>query len=253
MTPFDPFTALGLPPQALVDRRVPKTLLIKNGSFASGDRRRIREGIQEMKWLAVLKPTTVGIAAYRDAEREYLEIAVLRLDLRPNALGGARLVEMVHRAVPYPVLLISRQRGAPELSLAHKRRSMRDSARIVVEGDLVAVRIDPASALDAVTAFRDSIALERQPRSTLHAVYQGWIDAVNAFRAAKVTGTFSLPASPAAAADRQAALTEYRRLLEAIATIYSNAPKETQITRRAELNIELARLQANRDAARARL
>ena len=28
MTPFDPFVALALPPDALIDRRVPKTLLI---------------------------------------------------------------------------------------------------------------------------------------------------------------------------------------------------------------------------------
>ena len=141
MTPFDPFTALGLPPQALVGRRVPKTLLIENGCFASGDRRRIREGIDALRWLAVLKPTTVGIAEYRDSEREYLEIAVLMLDLRPNA-RRARLVEIVHRAVPYPVLLISRGQGAPEVSLVHKRRSLRDPSRIVIDGELVVVQVD---------------------------------------------------------------------------------------------------------------
>ena len=99
MTLFDPFEALELPPDALIDRRVPKTLLIKNGAFAAGDRRRIQEGIEELRWLAALKPTTVGVAEYRDAEREYLEIAVLKLDLRPDA-RAERLVELVHRAGP---------------------------------------------------------------------------------------------------------------------------------------------------------
>ena len=75
MTSFDPFEALALPSNALIDRRVPKTLLIENGAFAAGDRRRIREGIGELRWLAALKPATVGIAVYRDDEREYLEIA----------------------------------------------------------------------------------------------------------------------------------------------------------------------------------
>ena len=102
------------PSDALIDRRVPKTLLIENGAFASGDRRHIREGIEELRWLAALKPATVGIAEYRDAGREYLEIAILKIELRPAANGG-RLVELVHRAVPYPVLLIVRRQGTPEL------------------------------------------------------------------------------------------------------------------------------------------
>ena len=252
MTPFDPFTALALPPEALIDRRVPKTVLIENGSFASGDRRRIRKGIEELRWLAALKPATVGIAEYRDAEREYLEIAVLKLTLRPAA-RGARPVELVHRAVPYPLLLIAWRSGTPELSLAHKRRSLGDADKTVVDGEMVAARIDADCAHEPVTAFRDALALERQPRSTLCALYQGWIDAVQAFRAAKVTGAFTIPATAAAAADREVALREYCHLHDTIATMYSAARKETQMSRRVDMNMELARLRADRDAARARL
>lgn len=47
MMPFDPFVALVLPPWALIGRRVPKTLLIEDGTPAVGDRRRICEGIEE--------------------------------------------------------------------------------------------------------------------------------------------------------------------------------------------------------------
>ena len=57
MKPFDPIAALALPDDALVDRRVPKTLLIENGAPTAADKRRIREGIEEIQWLAALKPT----------------------------------------------------------------------------------------------------------------------------------------------------------------------------------------------------
>ena len=252
MTPSDPFTALALPADALIDRRVPKTLLVENGSFAAQDRRRIREGIEALRWLAVLKPATIGVAEYRDAEREYMEIAVLKLDLRPAA-PAARLVGLVHRAVPYPVLLISWWNDTPELSLAHKRWSLGEAGRTVVDGEIVAVRIDTESTHEPVTAFRDALALERQPRSTLHALYQGWINAVQAFRASQVTGAFTLPTTGAAAADREEALRDYGRIDDMIATIYSASRKERQMPRRVELNMELARLRAHRDAARARL
>ena len=252
MTSFDPFEALALPSNALIDRRVPKTLLIENGVFAAGDRRHIREGVEELKWLAALKPTTVGISEYRDDKREYLEIVVLRLDLRPTA-RGERVVELIHRAVPYPVLLIAWREGAPELSLVHKRRSLGEAARTVIDGEIVVARVREDCPSELLSAFRDALALARRPRSTLMDLYRGWIDTVLAFRAAGITGEFRLPHTKAAATDRETALRDYRWLDKRIASIQSAARKETQMSRRAEMNVELARLRADRDAARARL
>ena len=252
MTPFDPFTALALPPDACIARRVPKTLLTEHGAFAAGDRRRIREGVKELRWLAALKPATVGIAEYRDADREYVEIAVLRLDLRPVPRSD-RLVELVHRAVPYPVFLIAWRDGTPEVSLAHKRRSLGEATRTVIDGEIVFARIHGDAAHEPLAAFRSALALARQPRGTLKDLYQGWIDTMQTFRAATITGAFRLPPTSAAAADREAALREYRQLTDRITTIHSVASRERQMSRRAELNMELARLRAGRDAARARL
>ena len=96
----------------------------------------VREGVEEIRWLAALKPTTVGVAEYRDAAREYLEIAVLKLTFRSNARPG-RLTELVHRAVPYPVLLIAWQGDIPAISLAHKRWSQGEAGKTVIEGDVV--------------------------------------------------------------------------------------------------------------------
>ena len=252
MTCFDLFEALALPHDTLIDRRVPKTLLIENGGFAASDRRRIREGIEELRWLAVLKPATVGIAEYRDAEREYLEIPVLKLELRSPDRSG-RLVELVHRAVPYPVLLIAWRNEVAELSLAHKRRSLSEAGKTVLATEVFAARVSDDCAHEALMAFRDALTLVRQPRDTLHALYQGWIDTVLAFQVAKVTGEFHFPATAAMAADRESALQEFQSLDHGIQNLHSAASKEKQMSRRAELNMKLARLRADRDAARARL
>ena len=252
MTPFDPVSALALPSDALIDRRVPKTVLIEYGDFAPGDRRRIQKGVEELRWLAALKPATVGITEYRDAEREYIEIAVLKLELRSAARSG-RIVELVHRAVPYPVLLIVWLDGTPEVSLAHKRHSLGEADKTVLDGAIVAARLPDECSTESLDAFRKALALERQPRRSLKDLYQGWIDTVHAFRAATITGGFRLPSTPAAASDRESALREYCRLSERIENILSVAGEEKQMSRRAEVNMELARLRANRDAACDRL
>ena len=167
MNSFELIAALALPDDALVDRRVPKTLLIENGAPTAGDRRRIQEGVAEIRWLAALKPTTVGVAEYRDAGREYLEIAVLQLTLR-SGTRAARLIELVHRAVPYPVLLIARQGDTTELSLAHKRWSQGEAGKTVLDGDVVTADMGSGCAGRITTAFCESLAITRQPRACLH-------------------------------------------------------------------------------------
>ena len=98
--------ALRLPPEARVERRVPKTLLLEHGAPTAADKRQIQDGIEEITWVAALKPATIGVPIYRDATREYLEVAALTMRLRGRA-RGSRLIELVHRAIPYPVLLIT--------------------------------------------------------------------------------------------------------------------------------------------------
>ena len=89
---------------------------------------------------------------YRDDVREYLEIAVLRLTLRAGA-KAARLVELVHRAVPYPVLLSTEQGERAGLSLAHKRWSQGEAGKTVLEGEVVAVEWDGAARCRTLAAL----------------------------------------------------------------------------------------------------
>ena len=207
--------------------------------------------MEELRWLAALKPTTVGVAEYRDAAREYLEIAVLKLTFRSVVRPG-RLTELVHRAVPYPVLLIEWQGDTPAISLAHKRWSQGGVGKTVLEGDVVSARLGDAYTSKLTAAFYDALAMNRQPTSTLYALYQGWIDTVQALRA-KVTGNFLMPTSELEAKDRTAALEEYVRLESRIAELNASAFKEKQIPRQVDINLELKRLRTHRDAARARL
>ena len=156
-----------------------------------------------------------------------------------------RLVEQVHRDVPYPVLLISWRDGALELSLTYKRRSLREVGKTVVASDIVAAQVDGECADEPVAAFRGALALAHQPRDTLRALYQGWIDAMQALCAAQVAGAFPLPA-----ADQEAALRECRLLDDRIEEIRVVAGKAKQMSRRVELNSEFERLQTDPDAAR---
>jgi Domain of unknown function (DUF4391) len=239
--------ALALPPEARVDKRVAKKLLVEQGAPTAGDKRQIQEGIEELTWIAALKPSNIGVPAYRDDVREYLEIAVISAELRTTAKAG-RLTELIHRAIPYPVVLLAVHGNVTSLSLAHKRLALNDNTAVVLDGNLIIsppllVRLLVAS--DEPTArFLESLPLTAQPTVHLCATYQGWIDRVEALQSARVTGGFALAQSPQAAAERRAALVGYDRIRREIVGLRARALKETQINRRVDLNLNIRRLEA---------
>ena len=254
--------ALDLPASSRVDQRVPKKLLLENGAPTAADKRIINDGIEELLWLAALKPTTIGVPEYRDDVREYLEIAVLRLTLRAAA-KATRLVELVHRAVPYPLLLLTEQGERPGLSAAHKRWSQGEAGKVVLEDgypQMAQIYADynqgthlRASASSVDNAFLANLALGKQPRSSLYALYQGWIDTLLALHAARTTGAFAVAGDAEHAAARRDALQECARLDAEITRLRAAAAKEKQMARQVELNLELKRVEAARAAARTNL
>jgi hypothetical protein len=244
--------ALDLPPDAHIDRRVPKKLLIDNGAPTAADKRAINDGVEELAWLAALKPNTIGVREYRDDVREYLEIAVLQLILRAGA-KMPRLITLTHRAVPYPVLLLVAHPQGINISAAHKRWSQGEAGKTVLDGDVVEVRPDVAPNEAIAFAFRESLALNRQSRLSLYALYQGWIDILLTFQAACKTGRFAPWASPASAIARREALADCARLEVEISRLRAAAAREKQVPRQVALNLELKRVEAELTAAHAKL
>lgn len=241
MTASSVIGALALPANSRVDQRVPKKLLVENGAPTAADKRQINEGIEEMLWLAALKPATIGVAAYHDETREYLEIAVLSLTLRPGA-KASRIAELVHRAIPYPVFLILDHQNVVSLSLAHLRWSLGQSGQTVLDGPLVTVALDADR--QSTDSFLASINVSCQPNQQLHALYQSWIERFEAYSAARLTGRFSTSQTMADAERRRAALIEHDRLTRQIAGLRASAAKESQLNRRVDLNHQLKNLES---------
>lgn len=233
-------SALGLPDSARVNQRVPKKLLVENGAPTAADKRKINEGIEEIQWLASLKPNTIGVPDYSDDVREYLEIALLTVTLRPEA-KAVRLSELIHRAIPYPLFLVLLQGDQTILSLAHKRRAQNEAGKFVLDGDVVEGTVSDNASLSAEVnrLFLDALALGNQPRANLLLLYQGWIDTFVALQASQLSGTFTPAPSGEAAIARREAVQKCRELETAIATLRNAASKEKQMARRVELNLEI--------------
>ncbi len=236
--------ALGFPEGAAVNQRIPKKMLIETGMPTAADKRAITDGIEDIQWLAALKPVTVGIPAYQDEARDYLEIAVLSLNLRPEA-KASRIAELVHRAIPYPTFLMAYSSAGTSISLAHKRWAQNEAGKTVLDGDLVEANLHSPGRSDLVQQFVDALALDKQPRLSLNALYQGWMDTVIALQTAFVTGIFSVSSSREQAAERHQALLESKRLQTELGCLRSLAFKERQVAKQVQLNLEIKRIQSD--------
>ncbi len=241
MTAAEVITALALPPESQVDQRVPKKLLVEHGAPTTADKCQINDGIEELLWVAALKPTTIGVPEYRDASREVLEIAVLSLALRPEAKAG-RLMELIHRAIPYPVFLVTEQANTVSVSLASKRLAQNEAGSVVLEEAPVTYSVDARAKFTA--EWLAGLSLAAQPRINLLALYNGWIARLEALLAAKITGKLALAADAAGQEARRRALSDHSRLQRDIAALRAQAVKEKQVNRRVELNLKLKHLEA---------
>ena len=101
------------------------------------------------------------------------------------------------------------------------------------------------SAGSADVRLFESLAMGAQPRTHLLALYQGWIEWVEAFRASRITGRFAPSdhdrgsgGSPRRPSSR------YEHLQREIGSLRAQAAKEKQLNRRVELNLTIRRLEA---------
>ena len=234
--------ALAIPSDARVDQRVPKKLFMEQGAPTAADKRQIQDGIEEIVWIAALKPTNIGVPAFRDDVREYLEIAVLTVTLRAAA-KPTRLTELIHRAIPYPVALVAAHRDTINFSLAHKRWSQGEMGKVVIEDVRRTTPFRPDAPMAEEVSFLANFAVSGLPRGNLFALYQGWCDRVAALEAARITGSFTTPDSAERASALREGLENYARLQREIATLRAQAEKEKQLNRRVELNLEIKRLE----------
>jgi hypothetical protein len=244
------YAALMLPESTWVGLRVPKSQLSAQGAVTSSDRRLIATGIEKLTWAASLKPATTGYSVHVDGARVYGEIAVLLAELRAPA-HHLRLCALIQRAVPYPMLLLAACGDVIWFSVAHKRQALNDSGKIVLDGPVISVDLQPGETHTILCL--DALVLRREPGSTLRTVYDGWLDALIALHAARRTGRFELAGDPHMAQTRYTALMQCARLDAEIAAIRSRATSERQMAKQIALNQELKQAEAARDAALAAL
>lgn len=235
--------AMALPEGCLISQRIPKTVLAEHAAASPTDKRLIKNTIESLKWIAALKPDNIGVPPFKDRHREYLEISILVVVFREKK-GANRLIELIHKAIPYPVFLLVEYSPELFISLAHKRWAQKEKGRMVIEEGF------PQNTLvseNAPEAFFDHLALSRLPHLHMMALYSGWLNAATALDAFYLTGRFKLAKELDEASKQKILLEKTKEIEKEISKTRRLAEKESQINRRVQLNLKLKALKTRRN------
>jgi hypothetical protein len=240
--------AFALPPMK-VPGRVAKAKLSDNVPTA-GDRKLIDAKLVRLDWLAWINAESTGIpAGVIDG------FAVPTINLMAARTRGpmpTRLAEIIHRAIPVPVILLHEDEDAATgaaLSVAPKRAAEREAGRVVTTAVF-----DTGPLGQPDQTFVAELALTRLPDRHLAALYTGLIERVEALLAARAAGRpFRLPSGADELERWRTALASVKALETEIASLSAAIRKKSRLAAKVELG-EKVRLAKNRlDEAQALL
>lgn len=206
--------------------------------------------------------TDLTLTDFRIDLAQYLKEHPGQLDSLP--LGSCAVTTSIDADIPPGIIFCLRAEGAVA---AKGQQFDYPLAPIYLAGDLVSASLfgmasgaasdtreaDTKADSAVEHAFAQSLTIARQPQTSLHALYQGWMDCVQALQAARRTGNYQTAATPEQAAARRQALADCERLANEIARLRALAAKEKQMARQVELNLALKHVKAELAAARGEL
>lgn len=240
---------LEYPKEAVVDYVIPKKDFYENYEMKTRDKNIFTKDIEQIKWLYSLQKDTINIDPYSDEEKDYEEIEVIQVLLKRKTNNLERMAEIIHRVMPYPLLLIFRFNNEFLISVAHKRNSKTDSEKVT----LTDMRYTPWMNEDFLGEFDskllDKLAIDKLDKGNIYKMYSSMVDAVIITNGSREVGR-----------DIMAPVEKIREVNNEIYYINldikkleANLKKETQFNRQMEINDRIYGLKRKIDDLREEL
>ena len=246
------YDKLALPDACHLGKRVFKKLFHEHAVLGVTDKKAFAEDIDTITWQYTLKPSTIPIQPFDDDQREYHEIAVIQVDLKTQR-RTSRIAEVIHRAIPYPLLVVFVLGEACAISLAHKRFSQAEKGAIVAEEFVLTDWLNLSDPTPTQRAFLDSLSLRGLPNTHFFALYSALVDRAIALDCARLTGEFRLEAAAEKREARRGLLKACHELEVRIADCKTAIKNETQFASQVELNMKTKQLEQQLQRAKGQL
>ena len=237
-----PYNYLQLPENCLLEKRIYKKLFYENTRMNTTDKKWFTADIESITWKYTLKPELTVIKAFEEEHFSYEEVTVVELEISShNHLK--RLSDIIHRSIPYPLLLIYRENETLFFSIADKRYNLADDQAATLMALWVTDGFTHAGLTAAQELFLQHLAYSKQPKLHLKAFYQGWIEAFRAYEVAAITGEFLIEIESAKREARIEQLASYRGTEQQLQELKTELKKQASFSEKVKLNVQIKTLE----------
>lgn len=233
---MDNYSFLNIPDSCFIGNTIYKKLFYENVDLSTSDKSLFTDVIGKITWAYCLKPETINIPPFKDDVRDYPEVEVIEVSVDKD-YRLKRIAEIIMRTIPYPMLLIFKWEDKKQLYVAHQRVSQSDSSRNTIEEFISTDWLDGDSALFAKLDIR-------QMRFTnFFTLYSDIVDSISIYNVSNVI----INNASITGAEARALSTQIEEIDGQITSLRARLKKESQFNRKMELNIEIKRLEQNKN------
>lgn len=226
-----------IPSACLLDKPVYKKMFLENAALDATDKKALSEDIERIRWLYTLKPETINVEPFVSREHEYTEIAILTVELN-NSNRAVRIASFMHKAIPYPLLLIFLHHGKAAFCTAEKRINQSDTSKLVVGERQMTDWISLSEPKEPQAAFLDAMRIGKLPSANFLGLYEGLTARIIELAASKRTGSFGAVSTPVAKAQAEI-LQQIETYEREVSDLRTKLKREKQMSRKITLNTEI--------------
>lgn len=180
-----------VPQECIVDRVVPKKEVIEAAELNSKDKKIFTDIVKQIKWCYNFTEDNIRVNKYIDDIRRYDEVELINIILKfdkVHKIGAGkfkedekidRVVEIVMRFIPYPVILTTQYENELKFYGAHIRESRADFEKIVIEDKILSTNWMDIDHLNEIEDdFISKIQFENLNRENFYKFYNSYFEAI---------------------------------------------------------------------------
>lgn len=230
-----------IPKECIVGNYIPKKQFYEFGELKSRDKTIFTDNIKKINWCYSLKDDNVRITPFKDNERNYEEVEIIKAILKKDVAIGKveRIAEIILRTIPYPSVLIFETENKILLAISHKREHKSDSSKTTLEELILTnyINLDNLDKIDKKLFY--SLNIKNLSFSHFYRFYSDIVDNINIYNGSKLVErdlSVSVKLSPDEIKDIQEEIATKSKEIE---LKRNQIKKETQFNKQVEINIEI--------------
>ncbi|MGQ3678879.1 DUF4391 domain-containing protein [Tenacibaculum discolor] len=231
---------LHIPDRSLLEKRLTKTFFLKNFNLSATEKKLVSSDIENMQWLASIKPSTANIPAHIEVDYKYEEIQIMVCTVMDNKLKelAEKCIVLFQKYIPYQMLVIIEDANEFMINVCDKRINKNEPIKRTIERYFITKSLSKLYKNNHSEAFYKALSFNSLNKTNLKLLYKSYIQAVVQYQAASITGNYQLRSNTRTEEDMQHIAT-IEQLEQDIVSLSSQIKKASQLNEKVQLNVQI--------------